>query len=483
MVDLNNFATFPTLAIGILVASLREAGLIVDVLSPLEHDVPAAERERQEWYGDHLHRRLRLSNSRVVRVARESSRTLRRRWSEKPHKRVMQEVGRMLDTNPDAMLLSAYLQHYDTVKAIASLAAAKRVPLLIGGPMFNQPAVARAWAGIAGVRAVIGGESDLTLPEIVKAAIEGGDLLQFDGIFLPNGVSSSPAQPLRELDRSPIPDYSDFPWHRYRLPLIPVMTSRGCQWGRCAFCSDIVSTNGRTFRTRTVDSVMSEIRELAQRHQSSNFLFLDLKLNSSPHMWRAIIERIQNEAPGAQWVGTVHVDKRKDNGLSQADLMAAANAGMRRISFGLESGSQRVLDAMDKGSAVEANSEFIRHAHQAGISVRCTMFRGFPGEDASDLIQTASFLEEHAEYIDRIRFNELAILEGTPLHREATGANSRFAQLRIVKSDEKNAIVRYKNSATTNRSYRRAMRRVLAAVYSINRRPVRAEARVFDGVM
>jgi len=483
MVDLNNFATFPTLAIGILVASLREAGFSVNVLSPLDHDVPAAERERQEWYGDHLHRRLRLSNSRVVRTARESSRSIRRRWSERPHKRVIQEVGRILDTSPDVMLLSAYLQHYDTVKAIAAIAAEKDVPLLVGGPMFNQPAVARAWSGIDGLNAIIGSESDLAIPEIVKAAIEGGDLLQFDGVYLPNGSSSSPAQPFRDLDRTPIPDYSDFPWHRYRLPLIPIMTSRGCQWGRCTFCSDVVSTNGRTFRTRSVDSVMSEIKELALRHQSSNFLFLDLKLNSNPHMWRAIIERIQHEAPGAQWVGTVHVDKRQDNGLSLVDLRAAARSGMRRISFGLEFGSQRVLDAMDKGSSVEANSEFIHHASQAGISVRCTMFRGFPGENASDLIQTARFLEEHTEQIDRIRFNELAILEGTPLHREATGTNSQFAQLRIIKRDEKNAIVRYSNSAITTRSYRKAMRRVLAAVYKINRRPVRIEAQAFDGVM
>jgi len=483
MVDLNNFATFPTLAVGILVASLRKAGFDVEVLSPLDHDVPAAERERQEWYGDHLHRRLRLSSNRVVRIARESSRTLRRRWTEKPHSRVIQEVVRILESDPDILLLSAYLQHFDTVKAIALHASSRGVPVLLGGPMFNQPEVAKAWIGLKGVNAIIGGESDITLPEIVQTAIEGGDLLKFEGVLLPSGISSKPAKPLRELDRVPIPDYTDFPWHRYRLPLIPIMTGRGCQWARCSFCSDVVSANGRAYRTRSVESVMNEINELSSRHQSTNFLFLDLKLNSDPRMWRAIIERIQSEVPGAQWVGTVHVDKRKDNGLSRADLLAASHAGMRRISFGLESGSQRVLDAMNKGSTVVGNSEFIRNAHQAGISVRCTMFRGFPGENANDLIQTAQFLEEHSEYIDRIRFNELAILQGTPLHRETIESHHKYTQIRIVKSDDRNSIVRYTNSSTGNKSYRRAMRRVLAAVYRINRQPVRIEARAFDGVM
>lgn len=483
VVDLNNFATFPTLAAGILVASLRKAGITVEVLSPLEHDVPAVERERQEWYADHLHRRLRLSNRKFVRVARETSRTLRRRWSERPHQRVVEEVDRILQTNPDVLLLSAYLQHYDTVKVVAAMAAKQGVPVLLGGPMFNQPLTAQAWIKINGLTAIIAGESDIELPDIVRAVIEGKDLLKFDGVLLPDGRSSPPAKPLRDLDRSPVPDYTDFPWHRYRLPLIPIMTGRGCQWGRCSFCSDVISTNGRTFRTRSIESVMHEIKVLSERHQSSNFLFLDLKLNSNPAMWYGIIERIQTEAPGAQWVGTVHVDTRKDNGLSRTDLHAAVNSGMRRISFGLESGSQRVLDAMNKGCSVEANSAFIRHAHEAGLSVRCTMFRGFPGETAQDLIKSACFLEEHSEYIDRIRFNELAILEGTPLYRDTTGESNRFVQLRVIKNEERNANIRYVNTVAEDRLYRSAMRRVLAAVYKINRRPVRESARAFDGVM
>jgi radical SAM superfamily enzyme YgiQ (UPF0313 family) len=156
---------------------------------------------------------------------------------------------------------------------------------------------------------------------------------------------------------------------------------------------------------------------------------------------------------------------------------------MRRVSFGLESGSQRMLDLMEKGCSVETNAEFIRNACEAGISVRCTMFKGFPGETAADLEQTADFLTKHSEFIDRIRFNEFSILEGTPIHDAVREEPSRFPELRVLQFDQRQAAARYVNSATTGSEYRRAKARVLALVHQINRREVRRTAQAFDGLM
>jgi anaerobic magnesium-protoporphyrin IX monomethyl ester cyclase len=81
------------------------------------------------------------------------------------------------------------------------------------------------------VTAIVGGEADLTLPELVAAAVEGGDLTQHAGVLLPDGRKGPPAPPLRALDRLPIPDFTDFPdfpWDRYPQRIIPVMTGRGC---------------------------------------------------------------------------------------------------------------------------------------------------------------------------------------------------------------------------------------------------------------
>jgi anaerobic magnesium-protoporphyrin IX monomethyl ester cyclase len=483
MVDLNNFSTFPTLAIGIITASLRNAGHDVKLISPLAFDVPAAERERAERYTDHLARRFHLSTFPGVRAVRDGARKVRHWYMERPHRRVLAETARALAEKPSAILLSAYLQHYRTVREIGQLAKAAGVPMLLGGPMFNLEGTSEAWRSLPGLTAIVGSEVDLTIPDIVRVLTEGGDLLQFPGVLMPDGSRSKTAPPFRDLNASPVPDFTDFPWDRYRVHIIPMMASRGCQWAKCTFCSDIVSVSGRTFRSRSVESVMHEVREQSRRHRCINFLFLDLKLNSNPHLFRGIVENMQSQVRGAEWIGTVHVDLRPDNGLSLRELKAAVGSGMRRISFGLESGSQNMLDAMQKGSTVEGNSEFIRNAHQAGLSVRATMFRGYPGETAHDLELTAEFLAKHGQYMDRVRYNDFSILEDTPIYHQVKDAEKSNLKRKILYFDRRRARAEYSEGDTGSTSYRKAKARVLSEVYAINRRPVRSSARAFDGLM
>jgi radical SAM superfamily enzyme YgiQ (UPF0313 family) len=483
MVDLNNFASFPTLAIGLLVASLRNRGHEVQVICPLSHDVPAAFRERQETLLDHWQRRIHLSTFSPFLGLRDGLREMRNWWQERPHPVILQEVTRALDSRPDVLLLSAYLQHFASIREIARRARARGVPVLLGGPMFNLPDTAEAWRSLEGLTAVVGAEADQTICDMVETVCDGGDLLRFPGVTLATGARSRAAGPLRTLDETPIPDFTDFPWDRYPVRIIPLMTGRGCQWDKCLFCSDVISASGRTFRTRSLDHVLLEMQEQARRHETTNFLFLDLKLNSYPDMIRGIASEIQRYVQGAEWVGTVHVDLRRDNGLSREDLRLAVRGGMRRVSFGLESGSQRLLDLMRKGSSVEANAAFIREAHEAGLSVRCTMFKGFPGETEEDMAATAAFLERHAPYLDRVRFNEFSLLQDTPIFetlREKASGESPVQMRRLV---ERRARADYRHPAIETRGYRRAKARALQTVYEINRRPIRAAARQFDGLM
>jgi radical SAM superfamily enzyme YgiQ (UPF0313 family) len=156
---------------------------------------------------------------------------------------------------------------------------------------------------------------------------------------------------------------------------------------------------------------------------------------------------------------------------------------MRRVSFGLESGSQRLLDAMCKGASVEANSEFIRNAHEAGLSIRCTMFKGFPGETFEDMEQTAHFLEQHAPYLDRVRFNEFSIPEGTPIYDAMIGSSPSYVAWRVTKLDHRQARARYVTDENRNAAYRSAKSRVLRTVFEINSRKLRSAAQAFDGLM
>jgi anaerobic magnesium-protoporphyrin IX monomethyl ester cyclase len=284
------------------------------------------------------------------------------------------------------------------------------------------------------------------------------------------------------LDDVPMADFTDFPWDRYRVRIIPMMAGRGCQWDRCLFCSDVVTVNGRTFRTRSIENVLLEMQEQARRHSTTSFLFHDLKLNSYPDMIRGIGSEVQHYVYGAEWIGTVHVDLRKDNGISRHDLFAAVSGGMRRINFGLETGSQSLIDRMDKGTSVERNSEFIHDAFEAGLSIRCSMFKGFPGETVEDMEKTAAFLAAHAPYLDRIRFSDFSLLADTPIYK-MVDENKAAKGFELTKRIHSKARAEYIYRRTDHRAYSRELRKVLRTVHEINRRPIRPAARQFDGVM
>ena len=105
IVDLNNFATFPTLTVGVLVSALRQEGHEVQVLCPLAHDVPAAERERQENWFDHFKQRIHLTRTPWLRIPEETlHRLVREGWVERPHPTVLKEVKRRC--NVDQTLFS-----------------------------------------------------------------------------------------------------------------------------------------------------------------------------------------------------------------------------------------------------------------------------------------------------------------------------------------------------------------------------------------
>src|SRR5690606_13915213 len=111
-----------------------------------------------------------------------------------------------------------------------------------------------------------------------------------------------PAPPLATLDDLPFPDYSDFPWQKYPNRIVPVLTGRGCGWGACTFCSDVASSAGRTFRSRSLACVLGEIHRHYVQYATNLFVMVDLKLNSNLEVWHALIDGIQVAAPAAQWV-------------------------------------------------------------------------------------------------------------------------------------------------------------------------------------
>jgi radical SAM superfamily enzyme YgiQ (UPF0313 family) len=483
-VDLNNYARYPTLAVGYLVAAMRAAGQEVEVLSPLQHGVPPFERERQDTAWNHVQRRVYFSTHPVMLATHDALRAGWSRWRSRPHPVVIEQTRTALDERrPDVLLLSAYLDHHPSVRVLARLAKERGVPVLMGGPFFNQPDVTRQWLDIDGLTAIVGAEVDFTLPDIVDTLVSGGDLTRFPGVFLPDGRESPPAPPVGSLDELPIPDFSDFPWEQYPNRVIPVMAGRGCSWGRCLFCADVVTANGRGFRTRPVEAVLDELAYQHRRHGTCDVIFLDMKLNSSLPLWQGIIDGFQKRLPGGRWIGTVHVQGRGDNGLTREELEAAHASGLTRTSFGLETASQKLNDTMAKGTTLERTSQFIRDAHAAGISVRTTAMLGYPGETPRDIDSTVGFLEQHARQLDRVKLSRFKAIPGTRFEERHRRHPERYATMTHFSWNHRNARAHYRYAPAAERAYRRSANRLLSTVYEINRKPLRDGAEVFDGLM
>lgn len=490
LVDLNNFARYPTLPIGYMAAILRADRLQVDVFSPLMIGVGGVARERRPH-------RFSLLVSKLNHRAATSSQAWVRRWRQRladgrtsdltaHHDKVVEGFAqRLAACKPDAVLVSTYLMYRPVCERICALCEAAGVPVLIGGPYFSQPEVIGNWVGIPGLSAIAAGEVELALPGIVRTLIRRGDLAQYPGIVCADrqgAILGAVAPPLERLDDVPFPDYDDFPWRAYPNRIAPIVTGRGCGWGVCTFCSDVTSTAGRSFRSRSPANVLQEMAHHHRRLGVSSFVFTDLKLNSDLRMWRHLIENVQVTVPGAQWIGAVHVGTG-ENGLSARDLQEAAASGCVRLTTGLETGSEQVGDLMKKGTSREAVSRFLQDATAAGISTRCTMITGYPGERAQDVHASAAFLEAHHDAIERVSLNRLNVVMGTTLHRRLIAQPKRFPAVTVLSQDPAMAQVEHHNRATCEPDHRRAMGRLLAAVHRINRKPLARRAQEFEGVM
>lgn len=489
IVDLNNFARYPSIAIGYLVAILRSGGFDVELLAPLAVGLKGVPRETPPpWWG-WLDLRFRyltgVSRNRLVRRVRARYAAWHASQLARSKDAIVSDFARTLDRGFDVVLLSSYLMYHPHCVAIAEACRQRGVPLVLGGPYFASHEVAAEWIGIPGVSVLVGGEIEPRLCELVARVAAGQRVDDLPGVWSREaGRLRLNAPPLAELDRLPFPDYSDFPWAKYPNAIVPAITGRGCGWGACTFCSDITSTAGRTWRSRSPDNVLAELEHQGRRHQAGLFVFTDLKLNSSLAMWHALGSGMQARVPGARWIGAVHVGSHGDSGLSLAELKQARAGGMVRLTTGFESGSQRLLDRMAKGVDLANTSRFLADAHAAGISVRMTMFTGFPGEEAADLEETTAFLARHEPYIERLPVYRFQIMTGTRFAQLlAEDRHGKYSKVTDIVPNHRLAQVDHQYAPAADRTYRRSMMKLLDIVHRINRRPLREAARDFEGVM
>jgi radical SAM superfamily enzyme YgiQ (UPF0313 family) len=238
---------------------------------------------------------------------------------------------------------------------------------------------------------IIKGEPEQTALELMSTV----DLDSVAGIsYRINGIiKHNPPRPaLEDLDRLPFPAWDLIQRDLYKLPLsdkpfLLLATNRGCPFN-CKFCADHVYY-GRRLRKfspqRIVDEIEHDVKELG----ISEFLFWAESFTLDRQHALSVANEIIARKLDIGWVCNSRV-----NQVDREMLEAFKRAGCWMIGFGIESGSQRVLDLMHKGTTVEQSREAVKTAQEAGLQVTAHVMIGYPGETADEIKQTIALVKE-----------------------------------------------------------------------------------------
>jgi anaerobic magnesium-protoporphyrin IX monomethyl ester cyclase len=216
----------------------------------------------------------------------------------------------------------------------------------------------------------------------------------------------------KSIDFYGAPDFSDTDLKRYYSPepIVPLLLSRGCYWRRCTFCVHYRSA-GLTYRMHSMDFTIEMLRGFVAQG-IRHFAFID-EMISPPHFVR--LARAIKEAG----LDIAYYALTKPNAeFTSEHLLEMAESGCKYLLWGLESGNQRVLDLMDKGTKIEDVSKVLKRAYAAGIYNHVFMICGFPTETEAEFAQTIKFLEDHKDYIYAVHRGVFGLEPESPIFED-----------------------------------------------------------------
>lgn len=260
---------------------------------------------------------------------------------------------------------------------------------------------------------------EVVAPALIDALSSGSSLDGVAGIaYRANDDIRTTGKPvpLKDYDLMPIPAFDLLPDLKpYYVtapagrPFTILYTSKGCPY-KCSFCT----VAGTPWKMRTAPHILEELRYLKERFGLRTASFFDETFTFNRKRVEDICRSLIEEDLKVKWYCNTRAH------LADKELLALMRkAGCRGISFGIESGSQRILDSVEKHVTVEQAKEAVLAAKAVRLKVLCSFIFGLPGEDWDSVQETLGFVRETLP--TSAQFNVAVPYPGTRLHEQIYG--------------------------------------------------------------
>lgn len=192
-----------------------------------------------------------------------------------------------------------------------------------------------------------------------------------------------------DINKFPFPDRDLIELKSYKYFLdskltTTLVTSRGCPFG-CNFCANNVW--GKTLRMRSPQNVFEEVRMLRDKYGYQAFMFFDDTMTVDRKRMKEICKLLET-------LKIIYRCFMRPDTVDSEILRLMHDSGCLEVGIGLESGSQRILDIVNKGEMAKKNMETIKICHDIGIRVKGFIIIGLPGENRESVRETIEFLKE-----------------------------------------------------------------------------------------
>ncbi|MBU1030898.1 MAG: radical SAM protein, partial [Nanoarchaeota archaeon] len=218
------------------------------------------------------------------------------------------------------------------------------------------------------------GEGEKIMFELVTAIIKKKETDKIPNLIIyknNNQIKTKTSTIIQNIHELPFPTYEEFDLTKYTEDRIGLIGSRGCI-NKCVFCNDWVVW--KNFKFRKAEDIVSEIEFHIKNNNKRNFEFFDLLINGNIKQLRDFCNLLIKRKIDIEWSGNAII--RKEMTLELLQLMK--KAGCSGLTYGIESGSNKILKLMGKNFTREEAINVLIDTKQAGIHINVNIIVGFP---------------------------------------------------------------------------------------------------------